>query len=1138
MNISTGNLLKLRCTGALALCLALLFCAGLCTSPALAQISSGGTPPSFSSSISGTVPTIQMPAVDTQSLMREDSVVDGPHPFRFAAELDVAYNLRNSGVWTTLPNGDHVWRLRISSPGAYSIGLLYNDWFIPKGGQLYLYNDNRSKVIGAFTSANNWDGPNNITEHIPGDAITLEYLEPAALSGQSRLSVSKVCHAYRDVLRARATDSFGDSEPCEININCPAGASWQAHKHGVAMYFINNSGQCSGTLVNNTAQDYTPYFLTANHCTSNPSDTYIFYFNYESPNCSNINGPGNQTVANATLVSNYSISDFTLLRLSTPVPMAYSPYWAGWDRSGGTPANCTGISHPRGDIKKIYWTTNAMFSSDWNGVGPNSHWGMWWTSGAMEPGSSGSPGYDQNGRVIGQLHGGYPGCSNPNGPLALYGKLSVSWPGNGSNSTRLSNWLDPSGSNPSVVNGAYPSASGNDACPGYGIYSLPYTDNGNTNLAVNNYTHAIFGTSPDVVYNLQLTCATAVTASLCGSAFDTGIEIRTGDACPGTTLVASNDDYCGNVNGNPYNSLATFTAQPGVQYFILVYGYGSNSGAFTLSVTGTPSDPVPANDACPGTLISALPYSNTGSTCTATANYSNCVTTSSPEVVYTVNVPSCQTVTASLCGSNYDTQISVYAGGSCPGNTLVACNDDYCGLQSQVSFLAQGNTNYYVLIGGYFGLTGNYTLNVTGTPFTPPNDVCPGTTIASLPYSDAGNTACGTHDYAVACRVTSSPDVVYNFTPASCESLTVSLCGSTYDCVLDVRAGGACPGQVSVACNDDNYCGATFGLQSTVTFRAYAGVTYYFIVSGFNGAAGAFVLNASAGGAFTPSNDVCPGTAIASLPFTDIGSTACDNHNYQNFQGNTSPDAVYTLNSATCQSVTVSLCGSGYDTGISVYRNGACPGTTLVVGNDDNLCGGNSTLQSTVNFQASANVTYYLIVHGYSSNAGPYVLNVTGQPCSTPASVDSLVILPMAPHMYLQWASQGPAYYYNIYRWTSPTGLVSSVHKIDSTLSLGYYDVNVLSTAADRYYYAVTAAQLPTLVEGESGSVSPVVDKATAAPTSEPWFAADPFAGTESAPDAPKLDAARQEPVFINAYSRLNTVYVPNPNKQAPNPVR
>lgn len=678
-------------------------------------------------------------------------------------------------------------------------------------------------------------------------------------------------------------------------------------------------------------------------------------------------------------------------------------------------------------------------------------------------------------------------------------------------------------------------APGNDACPGYGISSLPYTHNGNTSCAANDFSGTcLFGTAPDVLYYYTPSCSTLVTASTCGSSFDTGLYVRTGGACPGTTEVACNDDAGSGVcPGNVLNSQVTFTAIPGQTYYFIVDGYNVNSGPYTFNVTGTVLTPAPANDACPGTAINTLPYSGSGSTCSAAANYTNCVTASSPDVMYSLYLTSCQTVTISLCGSNFDTQLGVYAGGSCPGTTLVACNDDYCGLQSQVTFMADAYTYYYVMIGGFFGHTGNYVINVTGTPYVAPNDQCPGTTIAALPFSDAGSTYCAAHDYSVSCRITNSPDVVYNYTPASCQTVTATLCGTLYDVVIDVRAGGSCPGSVSVVCNDDNLCNGVSTLQSTVTFNAYAGVTYYMIVSGFNGAAGPFVFNVTNGGAFVPANDVCPGTTIAGLPFTDIGSTNCDAHNYPNFQGNASPDAVYNYTSATCQSVTVTLCGSSYDTGLSVYRTGACPGTVLVAGNDDNLCGGTSTLQSTLSFQASAGVPYFILVHGFSSDYGPYVLNVTGQPCGAPAILDSLVILPIDAHIMLHWASQGPTYFYNIYRGTSPTGLVAPANKIDSTQGTTYYDIGILSSPAMQYFYAVTAAQLPTLLDDGGNNAGVTVDKATAAATSDSWFAADPFPATAAVPEIDKSKAAPASEDFIPVYTSVNSHYVPNPDKKA-----
>jgi hypothetical protein len=52
--------------------------------------------------------------------------------------------------------------------------------------------------------------------------------------------------------------------------------------------------------------------------------------------------------------------------------------------------------------------------------------------------------FDQNHRVIGQLHGGYASCTSKTADW--YGRLNVSWEGGGTPSTRLKDHLDPDNS--------------------------------------------------------------------------------------------------------------------------------------------------------------------------------------------------------------------------------------------------------------------------------------------------------------------------------------------------------------------------------------------------------------------------------------------------------------------------------------------------------------------------------------------------------------------------------------------------------------------------------------------------------------------------------------------------------------------
>ena len=73
---------------------------------------------------------------------------------------------------------------------------------------------------------------------------------------------------------------------------------------------------CTGSLLNSTAQDATPLFLTANHCLGGNIGSWQFMFNYESPSCADIDGPTNQTVVGGSLLFNTSPSDGALIELS------------------------------------------------------------------------------------------------------------------------------------------------------------------------------------------------------------------------------------------------------------------------------------------------------------------------------------------------------------------------------------------------------------------------------------------------------------------------------------------------------------------------------------------------------------------------------------------------------------------------------------------------------------------------------------------------------------------------------------------------------------------------------------------------------------------------------------------------------
>ncbi|MFO7977280.1 MAG: T9SS type A sorting domain-containing protein [Bacteroidales bacterium] len=421
------------------------------------QISQPGSPPSFSKhSIAREVPSEQMVQVDVRQLLTDDQLFDDMKdvPWRFGDNIAVDLHPENSGRWDLLPDGSRLWRLGISSAGAYTLNLTFDRYRLPAGAELYVYNADRSVVLGAFTDFNNQEDGYFATTLVPGDHVFIEYWEPARAAFPGELSIGTVTHAYRDPYKY--AKDLGDSGWCNLNVACEEAQGWDSQINAVVLMVSGSNAFCTGTFVNNTSNDETPYLLSANHCYKDPS-TVVVWFNWQSVTCENPSeSPLYDAMSGAVDRAKNADSDVWLLEMNQSIPDSYRPFFAGWNRTMDTLLQGTfsGIHHPRGDIKKFSYALEGVAAADYLGEAGsgNTHWRIVWSGGTTtEAGSSGSALFDAERRLVGQLHGGYAACNNTEPDW--YGRFGTSWDNGSDAATRLRDWLDPLGLNPMVWDG-------------------------------------------------------------------------------------------------------------------------------------------------------------------------------------------------------------------------------------------------------------------------------------------------------------------------------------------------------------------------------------------------------------------------------------------------------------------------------------------------------------------------------------------------------------------------------------------------------------------------------------------------------------------------------------------------------------
>jgi hypothetical protein len=358
----------------------------------------------------------------------------------------------------------------------------------------------------------------------------------------------------------------------------------------------------------------------------------------------------------------------------------------------------------------------------------------------------------------------------------------------------------------------------------------------------------------------------------------------------------------------------------------------------TFSIDAAP--PPPANDLCSGAIPISCGQTVMGSTIPATYDSAPTCTTSEGTGggVWYAFTGTGGTITASLCGSAYDSKIRIYTG-TCAVLSCVVGNDDFCGLQSQASFLSSAGTNYLILVHGFSTNSGLFTLAVTCT--SPPCGA-PASLTSSNISTNSATISWGTVSGATQYNYSVGPN------PHTCGTGGINTAGTS------INLTSLIPNTTYTYCVRTDACGG--GSAST-----YSSASFTTAPLPNDACAGAITVACSS----TVSGSTVGAASDAALGSCGIGS------------GGTPGNGVWYKLVGNGAQVTLNLCASAYDTKVHVYT-GTCAGLTCLVSNDDNAaaCGGGSTRSQAI-FNANVGTDYYILVNGSGSTTGTFSMNIS-----------------------------------------------------------------------------------------------------------------------------------------------------------------
>jgi len=400
------------------------------------QVSVPGFPASYTYELPAAgIPVFNLPSINNDSLILSDTCFDCK--LNFAIDIDIELDFFQHSIKSVIVEGNEeleIYRLRIVSPTAYALNVIFSHFDLQEDSKLYIYHPGDSTgFLGAFGKLNNKANGVFVSGRVWENDIVLELNRKKKTMGQPLdiLNIGSFIHVYKN------RNDFRDALECHENVICaPWYNEWCNEIRSVVKFEKMKNGRrsvSSAALLNNTNNNFDPLILTAHHSIDGVDDfsTVIFYFNFQSITCNpSTNGNDRMLITGADVLdfetsTGSGCPDIAIMRAHEAVPLQFNAFYSGWNRRAysSLPDDdiAVGIHHPAGDIKKFSQgvRNNPLFSSC---IRVN------WNIGYTEGGSSGSPLFVSTREVVGVLSWGWhdeDDCEDD--ANFFYSKLSESW---------------------------------------------------------------------------------------------------------------------------------------------------------------------------------------------------------------------------------------------------------------------------------------------------------------------------------------------------------------------------------------------------------------------------------------------------------------------------------------------------------------------------------------------------------------------------------------------------------------------------------------------------------------------------------------------------------------------------------------